>query len=103
MGVETARRNYLITCSSSIDVLARIHSLSSNEQLVALNMAVRVTEHDTSKRGSTSLVVDNLLHETPYVSMALPIINSSKLSNTLSVVGECLQRELVVGRGGKKE
>jgi len=59
------------TSYTSVDELASVHALCSNEELVALLVLVGVAEYNAGKRGTTTGIVDNLFDYTLKVSMAL--------------------------------
>lgn len=51
-------------------------------------VAVRVTEDDLSKGSSTTGVVDDVLHDTTDVSMALTVVEGSEFGGVL--LGNCV-------------
>lgn len=51
-------------------------------------VAVRVTEDDLSKGSSTTGVVDDVLHDTTDVSMALAVVEGSEFGGVL--LGNCV-------------
>lgn len=79
------------TFLSAVDVLSSVHSFGGNEKLLVDTVLVWVSEVDTSKRGTTSRIVDDLLNQTSKVAIALRIIEGSEASRTFSVVDERLE------------
>jgi len=78
-----------LSLGTTVDELASVHTLSSNEELLLGLELVGVSEGHASKRGTTSRVVDDLLDNTLGVSMAFSIVQRAELSCTLAstVVG----------------
>lgn len=70
---------------SSVDKLAGVHALVGNEGLLAEPVAVRVPENDVGERSAAARVVDDLLHDTTDVSMALSVIEGAELGGVLNV------------------
>jgi len=66
---------------SGVDELAGVHALVGDEGLGVQLVAVGVTELDASERSTTTGIVDDLLHDTPEVSMALGEVEGSELSS----------------------
>ena len=72
---------------SGVDELASVHALVGDEGLGNVLELVRVTELDLSERSTTAGVVDDLLHNTPGVSMALSEVKDTELSRGLVETG----------------
>lgn len=51
----------MCTLLATVEELAGVHALGSDEQLRALLVAVRVSEHNASQRRSAARVVDDVL------------------------------------------
>jgi hypothetical protein len=68
---------------ASVDELASVHALVGDEGLGNLLELVRVAEGDLSEGSTTTGIVDNLLHNTTEVSMALSVIEVSELGRSL--------------------
>ena len=63
---------------SGVDELAGVHALVGDEGLGVQLVPVGVTELDAGERSTTTRVVDDLLHDTPDVSMALGEVEGSE-------------------------
>ena len=62
---------------------AGVHALVGNEGLVGLLELVGGVEDDAGERSTTTGVVDDLLHDTTDISMALGVIEVSELGRVL--------------------
>jgi len=71
---------------SGINELASVHSLHCDEQLLVLLEFVLVSENHFGKGGTTSLVVNNLLHDTLDVPLPLSEIKGPVLGGSLASV-----------------
>lgn len=67
---------------SGVDELAGVHAFVGNEGLGALLELVGRVENNTGERGTTTRVVDDLLHNTTDVSMSLRVIEAAELGYT---------------------
>lgn len=72
---------------AGIDKLASVHPLVRDKELGVEFESVRITEHDLCERSPATWVVDDLLHNTSNVSLALRIVQCSELRNTLAESG----------------
>lgn len=72
---------------SGVDELTSVHALVGDESLGDLLEAVRVTEADLGQRSTTTRVVNDLLHHTANVSMALSVVESAELGGGLVETG----------------
>ena len=72
---------------SGIDELAGVHALVGNEGLGVVLEAVWVTENDPRERSTTARVVDDLLHDTSNVPIALRVVESAELGRSLVQAG----------------
>lgn len=68
---------------AGVDELAGVHALVGNEGLGVQLVAVRVTEGDLCERCATAGVVDDLLHDTADVAMALGEVVGAELCRRL--------------------
>jgi hypothetical protein len=69
---------------AGVDELARVHALVGDEGLGDLLEAVGRLEDDAGERGTTAGVVDDLLHDTPDVAMALGVVEAAELGGGLA-------------------
>lgn len=72
---------------AGIDELPGVHALVSNEGLGDLLELVRAVENDPGKRSTATGVVDDLLHDTADIAMALGEIEGSELGGGLVEAG----------------
>jgi len=72
---------------SSIDELPSVHALVGNKSLMSELVAVRVTENDLGKWCPSARIVDDVLHDTADISMALTVVEGSELGGVLSQSG----------------
>jgi hypothetical protein len=72
---------------SGVDELTSVHALVGDEGLGNHLELVRVTELDLSERSTTAGVVDDLLHNTPDISMALSEVERAELGRSLVETG----------------
>jgi len=70
----------------AVDKLASVQPFYGNEVLFVEFVLVRVAENNAGKRGTTTRVVDDLLHNTLDVTMVLSEVESAELSSALSVL-----------------
>ena len=68
---------------AGVDELASVHALVGDEGLGVKLVAVGVAEDDLGQRRTTAGVVDDLLHDTTDVSMALGKVESAELRRRL--------------------
>jgi len=81
--VSNAKRGLL----SGVDELPGVHSLVGNKSLMAKLVTIRVTEDNLGKGGSSTGVVDYILHNTADVAMALTVVEGSEFGRVLSQPG----------------
>jgi hypothetical protein len=67
--------------------LTSVHALVGDEGLGNHLELVRVTELDSSERSTTAGVVDDLLYNTPDISMALSEVERAELGRSLVETG----------------
>ena len=72
---------------SSVDELSGVHALSGDEELVVLSVLVGVVELDLGEGGSTSGVMDDVLHDTTDVTLPLGVVVHTELGGTLTGPG----------------
>jgi hypothetical protein len=72
---------------SGVDELTGVHALVGDEGLGDVLELVGVTELDLSERSTTARVVDDLLHDTAGVSMALSVVEDTELGRSLVETG----------------
>jgi hypothetical protein len=72
---------------SGIDELASVHALSSDEGLGVQLELVGIAEDDSRQRCASARVMDDLLHDTTDVAMALRVIEVTELRWRLSQAG----------------
>merc|ERR1712137_789963 len=72
---------------SGVDELASVHALVCDESLGVVLELVRVAERDAGERSATTGVVDNLLYDTPDVSIALSEVERAELGGVLVQAG----------------
>jgi hypothetical protein len=72
---------------SGVDELTGVHALVGDEGLGDVLELVGVTELDLSERSTTARVVDDLLHDTAGVSMALGVVEDTELGRSLVETG----------------
>lgn len=77
---------------AGVDELTSVHALVGDEGLGVQLVSVWVAEDDLGERGATACIVDNLLHDTADVAMALGEIVGSELRRSLV---EALKMQLV--------
>lgn len=68
-----------------------VETLGGDESLLAELVAVGVAEDDAGKRSTTASIVDDLLHNTPHVTVALREVEGTELRRRLVVVGVRLE------------
>ena len=72
---------------AGVDELAGVHALVGNESLGDLLELVGRVEDDTGEGRTTARVVDDLLHNTPDVAMALGEVEAAELRRSLPQAG----------------
>lgn len=72
---------------SGIDELAGVHALVGNEGLLLLLELIGAVENDAGERGTAAGIVDDLLHNTTNVSMALGEVERAELGGSLPQAG----------------
>lgn len=72
---------------AGVDELASVHALVGDESLGDLLELVGRVENDAGERRTTAGVVDDLLHETPDVAMALGVVEGAELRRVLPQAG----------------
>jgi hypothetical protein len=70
-----------------------VHALSSNEELLVEAELVRVLELNLGKRGAPARVVDDVLHDTLDVALALGEVELTVLGSALPVEGVRLEKD----------
>lgn len=73
--------------STGVDELTSVHTLVGDEGLLTQLVLVWVTEDNLSQWGTSTSVVNDLLHDTTDVTMTLGEVQSSQLGSTLSQSG----------------
>lgn len=73
--------------STSVDELTGVGTLGGDHKLLVLLELVRVAEGNDGKGGTTTRVVDDVLHDTLEVAMALAVVVHAELCGTLASVG----------------
>jgi len=68
---------------AGVDELARVHALVCDEGLGVVLEPVRVAESDPGERSATTGIVNNLLYDTPDVSIALSEVERAELGGSL--------------------
>jgi len=64
-----------------------VHSLSGNESFLSQLVPVGVTENNTGKGSTTARVVNDVLYDTPDVTIAFSKVKSPKTGRVFVVVG----------------
>jgi len=72
---------------TAVHVLASVHTLSGDEQLLISAVVVSIAELDLAEGSATTGVVNNVVDDTLDVSVALGEVDGAKLSGSLAVVG----------------
>ena len=77
--------------ASTVQKLAGVHSLGSNEELLLVLVAERVAEGDAGKRRSTAGIVDDVGDDALEVAVPLAEIEAAEAGRPLAVVGVRLE------------
>lgn len=72
---------------SAVNELAGVHALGGDEELVVTSVLVGVLELDLGDGGSTSGVVDDVLHDAPDVAVLLGVVEGAELHGSLTGAG----------------
>ena len=72
---------------AGVDELARVHALVGDEGLGVELEPVGVAEGDLGEGRTTTGVVDDLLHDTAHVAMALGVVEGPELGGAVSEAG----------------
>ena len=79
--------NAELSLLTAVNVLAGVHTLGSNEQLLVSAVVVSIAELHLAKRGTTAGIVNNVVDDTLDVSVTLGEVDGAKLCGSLAVVG----------------
>ncbi len=71
---------------TAVNILAGVHTLSSDEQLLVSAVVVSIAELHLAEGSTTTGVVDNVVDDTLDVSVALGEVDGAKLCGSLAVV-----------------
>jgi len=77
--------------ASAVDELARVHALSSDEELLLVLVAERVAEGDLGQRRAAARVVDDVGDHALEVPVALAEVEGPEPGRALAVVGVRLE------------
>lgn len=78
--------NLELSLAAAVHELTSVHSFAGKEKFLALLVAVGIAERHASKRCSTSGIVENLLHDTLDVSVALGEVDRTKFGGSLTML-----------------
>jgi hypothetical protein len=71
---------------TAVQELTGVHTFGGDEELLLFLETERMTESDTSKRSTTTRIVDDLRHDALEVTISLAEIEATELSRTFAVV-----------------
>uniref|UniRef100_A0A7G3AG34 Putative conserved secreted protein n=1 Tax=Lutzomyia longipalpis TaxID=7200 RepID=A0A7G3AG34_LUTLO len=81
--------NLQISLAATVHKLSGVHTLSSNEELLPDLVAIGIAEVHDGQWGTTTRIMDNILHDSLEVAMSLREVQLTELSGPLSLCGVC--------------
>ena len=77
-----------LSLGTEVDEHTGVETFASNHQLLAELEAVGITEDHAGEGSTTTRVMDDLLHQTADVTMALGVVEGAELRGSLAVLGD---------------